>query len=85
MGENRLWQVTILPSLMAKGTVVRRRDQRVMWFYRYEAIKISYHPVEFGGHRHSGNRDIMVLVCHVTLQDHVIKVLRNFKVTSPLG
>ena len=26
----------------------------------------------------------MVLVCHVTLQDHVIKALNNFMVGSPL-
>ena len=27
----------------------------------------------FGGHKHSGSGDIMVSVCHVILQEHVIK------------
>ena len=34
---------------------------------------IRYYPVKFGGHRHSDSRDKVVLVCHVILQDHVIK------------
>ena len=37
----------------------------------------------FGGHRHSGSGDIMVFVCHVTLEDHMIKVLNDFMVGSP--
>ena len=34
---------------------------------------VSYQPVKFGGHRYSDSGDIMVFVCHVILQDHVIK------------
>ena len=32
---------------------------------------MSYHPAKFSGHRHSDSdsRDIMIFVCHVTLQD----------------
>ena len=37
----------------------------------------------FGGHRYPGNGDIMIFVCRVTLQEHVIKVLCNFMVRSP--
>ena len=29
---------------------------------------MSYHPTKFGGHRHSGRRDIMAFVRHVALQ-----------------
>ena len=36
-------------------------------------IKVSYLSAKFGGHRHSGSGDIIVFVCHLTLQDHVIK------------
>ena len=36
-------------------------------------MKVSYCPAKFGGHRHSGSGDIMAFVCHVTLQDHMIK------------
>ena len=30
-------------------------------------------PFEFGSHRHTGIRDLMIFICHVTLQDHVIR------------
>ena len=49
-----------------------------MWFYGLESIKVSYHPTKFGGHGHCGSGDIIILVCHVTLQDHVIKGLCDF-------
>ena len=28
---------------------------------------------QFGGHRHSGSRDIIILGCHVIAQDHEIE------------
>ena len=37
----------------------------------------------FGGHRHSGSRDIMIFVCHVSWQDHKIGALYDFMVRSP--
>ena len=46
--------------------------------------RLSYHPVKFGGHSHSDSGDIMVFICQETFQDHVIKVLNNFRVRSPL-
>ena len=71
--------VTILPILVDIGTVVgkfngfslsrdleRPRDQRIIWLYRQKSIKVSYHPARFGGHSHSGSRDIF-LVCHVIM------------------
>ena len=42
---------------------------------------VSHHPVKFGGCRRCGIGDIMVLVCQVILQDHVVKV----HVTSKLS
>ena len=44
----------------------------------------SYHYAKFGGHSHSGS-GIMILVCHVISQDHVIKRSRNFMGGSPHG
>ena len=32
----------------------------------------------FGGHRHCDSGDIMILVCHVILQDNVIKRSYDF-------
>ena len=73
--------VTILPSLVAIGTVmvdwrynnfslpldlVRPRNQKVMWFYGLESFMVSHHSFmvshKFGGHRHCGNGDTMLLV-----------------------
>ena len=34
---------------------------------------MSYHPAKFGGLRHFDSEDIVISVCHVILQDHVIK------------
>ena len=41
----------------------------------YEKEPLKLHPGKFGGQKHCGNRVIMVLICHVILQDHVIKDL----------
>ena len=46
-------------------------------------IKVSYHVVKSGFHRHSGSRDIMIFVCVVTLQGYAIKVLCDFMFWSP--
>ena len=42
-----------------------------------EPVQVNYHLTKFGGHRHCGGEDIMILilVCHVILPDHVIKGL----------
>ena len=45
---------------------------------------VFHHLAKFDGHSHSGSVDMMVFVCHVTLQDHVIKSLYDFMmVRSP--
>ena len=38
-----------------------------MQLYGQEFIKVSCHLAKFGGHRHCGNEDIVILVCHVIL------------------
>ena len=40
----------------------RPRDYRVMWLNALEPLTVSHCPVKFGGHRHCGSRDIMLLV-----------------------
>ena len=37
----------------------------------------------YGGHRRSGSGDLMISVCHVALEDHVIKALNEFMIRSP--
>ena len=60
------------------GDVARSRDQRVMLLYGKQPVKGSYHPAKVGGHSHFGIEVIMNLVCHVILQDHVMKVSCEF-------
>ena len=38
-----------------------------------QPFMVSHQPDKFGGHRHCGSGDIMILVCHVILQGHMIK------------
>ena len=56
---------------------------RAMWLYGKAPIKKSHHPNKFGGHQHYGYGDTLVLVCHVILQEHVIKALCYFMGSSP--
>ena len=48
-----------------------------------ESLKVRHHPNRFGGHKHCGIGDIMVVVCYVTLQNHKIKALYEFMAKSP--
>ena len=41
--------------------------------FDFTPLKINHHPTMFGGHRHCGNGDIMLLVCRVISQDSMIK------------
>ena len=63
--------------------IARHRDQRAMWLYRQEAIKVSYHPAKFLGHRYSDSEDIVVSVCHVISKGHLIKDSCDFIGKSP--
>ena len=36
-------------------------------------LKVTRHPAKFGGDRHCGSGDIIILFYHEILQDHVIK------------
>ena len=47
-------------------------------------VRVSCHHVEFGSYKLSNSRDMMVFVCQVTLQDHVIKIFYEFVGRSPL-
>ena len=42
------------------------------------------HPTEFDGHKHYGSGGIMVLVCHVVSEDHMIKGSFDFIGRSPV-
>ena len=44
-----------------------------MRLYEQEPFMESHHPAKCGNRRHWGSGDIMVLVCHVISQGHLIK------------
>ena len=44
---------------------------------------VSRHPAKFGGHWNCDSRDIMLLICHVILQDHLMKEQGNFMGRNP--
>ena len=48
-----------------------------------EPVKVSQHPAKFGDHRHSGSGDIMVLICHVISQGHVMNWSYELKGRNP--
>ena len=54
-----------------------------MVLVRQEPIKVDYHPAKFDSHRYCSSGDMMILVCHVILQDHVIKGACDFMDRSP--
>ena len=52
-----------------------------MPYDRQEPVMVSYYPVTFSGHRHSGSGQ---LVCQATSKDHGIKVSCDFMGGSSL-
>ena len=44
---------------------------------------VSHSPAKFGGHRHCGSEDMMFLICHAILQDHVSQKEYIFLARSP--
>ena len=54
-----------------------------MRLYGWETVMISYHPTKFGGHGHSRRGDVMVLLSHVILQNHVSNGLTIFMNSFP--
>ena len=41
-------------------------------------VMVSHHFAKINGHRHCDSEDLMVLVCHMIMQNHVIKMLCEF-------
>ena len=54
--------------------LVGPRDQKNNKLFEREPLMVSHNPAKFGGHRHCDSRDINVLVSHVILKNHIIKV-----------
>ena len=52
-------------------------------FKLYGTSKVSHQPATCHGHIHCGSGDILILVFHVVLKDHVIKGSHDFMIRSP--
>ena len=70
------WLVTVYVFSLSRD-LAKLHNQRVIWLYGQEPIKVSYHPAKSGSHRLCVG-DIMVLVCDIILKDHVTKGLSSF-------
>ena len=46
-------------------------------------MKVSDRPAKLGGDRYCDSEDIMILVCHVILEDHITKESCDFMDRSP--
>ena len=50
----------------------------------WKLLKVSHHPIKFGGHTHCYIGDIMILVCCMISQDHIIRGSCAFIGSGPL-
>ena len=48
-------------------------------------LTLGYYAANFGGFRHCGRGDKMLLISHVISNDHMFKGLREFIGGSPLS
>ena len=55
----------------------------VIQLYGWDILTVSHHHTTSGGHKHCGSGDTMVLIGHVILQDHMIKMSWDFMGETP--
>ena len=88
-GNSSLYITTLLVLEVIGIVVVYICSKFITWFSKATWLKshftiwgvasqISNQPARFGGHKHCGSGDMMVLVYQVILQHLVIKSLYNF-------
>ena len=46
---------------------------------------VYYHLAKFGGHMYCGSKDILLLVCHVSKQEQIVKGSGDYKDKNPSG
>ena len=46
-------------------------DQRIWWLYGRKLLSVYSHPAKIDSHRHFVNGYVIILVCHISLQDCV--------------
>ena len=68
---------------MLSRDLTKPPNRRIMQLHGQEPIKVSDGLAKCGSHMHFGSDDKIILVCHVILQDQVIKESCNFIRKSP--
>lgn len=63
--------------------LARPRDLWNIGLYGKGSLKVRQHLAQFSGHRHHDSKDILVLICHMILQQHTIKSPCKFMDRSP--
>ena len=53
-------------------------DSGIKSLYEWKLFMVKHHLTKFVGHKYFNSRDVMVLVSHLTKQDHVIKGSGNY-------
>ena len=51
--------------------LARPHDQRIMLFYGWKLFMGACLPAKLNSHGYCSNKYVMVLICHVVLQNHV--------------
>ena len=46
--------------------------------YKWELLMVYHHSDKFGDHRHCDSGVLFLFFCHVTLHDHMFKMLCKF-------
>ena len=73
--SGHMWRYDGSGDIMVLGFQVKN--------YGWEPLMASQHPPKFGSSGHCGSGDIIVLICHVILQDQVTKGLDKFMGRNP--
>ena len=79
MGDDlKVFVVKVLPDVSTLSSLVTisianwSHDERIMQLQGRKPLTVSHHPIKFGVGKHCDSGDIIDLVCHVILQDHVV-------------
>ena len=57
---------------------------KILWLYEWELLIVCHHPDKFGSQRHCVSGDVIFLIYHIILQDHLIKGSSDFMARSLL-
>ena len=62
---------------------LKEHDQSLLRLYRLEPPKVRNHSTRFGNHSHCDGGDVIISICHVISQGHLVKRSCNFISRGP--